>query len=122
MKKTIGEWYGENPKESKDYARIVNSRHLERLSNMLNHRQSGDIAIGGQIDKEERYIAPTLVTNVKHDDPSLMGDEIFGPILPVITYNNSIDEAIGIINKRDPALALYIFTRNEKLAEKGNKK
>lgn len=66
---------------------------------MLNNRKSGEIAVGGEIDRADRYIAPTLVVNVKHDDPSLMSDEIFGPVLPVITYNN-IEEAIGLINKR----------------------
>ncbi len=120
IKKTVKGWYGEDPKKSKDFARIVNDRHVERLSNMLNNRTSGDIVMGGDIDKSERYISPTVVVNVKHDDPVLMGDEIFGPILPVITYS-TMEEAIGLINKREPPLALYVFTHKEKLAEKGNK-
>lgn len=99
MKKTLDAWYGPNPQESESYARIVADRHVDRIASMLNNRTSGEIAIGGQIDKTDRYIAPTLVINVKHDDPSLMGNEIFGPVLPVITYND-IDEAIGLINKR----------------------
>lgn len=117
FKKTMSDWYGNNPQDSDSYARIVNKRHVDRIAAMLNNRSSGEIVIGGEVDKVDRYIAPTVVVNVKHDDPSLMGDEIFGPVLPVITYNN-IDEAIGLINKKDPPLALYVFTKKEKLAER----
>lgn len=117
FKKTMSDWYGNNPQDSDSYARIVNKRHVDRIAAMLNNRSSGEIVIGGEVDKVDRYIAPTVVINVKHDDPSLMGDEIFGPVLPVITYNN-IDEAIGLINKKDPPLALYVFTKKEKLAER----
>ncbi|KAI9482799.1 MAG: Aldehyde/histidinol dehydrogenase [Benjaminiella poitrasii] len=117
FRQTIKKWYGSNPQKSKDLARIVSDRHVERISTMLNQRKSGDIVVGGEVDRNERYIAPTLVINVKNDDPSLMGDEIFGPVLPVITYQD-IDEAIGLINKRDPPLALYVFSQNQKLTEK----
>ncbi|CAO3618492.1 unnamed protein product [Mucor hiemalis] len=117
FKKTMNDWYGKNPQDSDSYARIVNKRHVERISAMLNNRSSGEIVIGGEVDKVDRYIAPTVVINVKHDDPSLMGDEIFGPVLPVVTYN-TIEEAIGLINKKDPPLALYVFTKKEKLAER----
>lgn len=99
FKKTMNDWYGKNPQDSDSYARIVNKRHVERISAMLNNRSSGEIVIGGEVDKVDRYIAPTVVINVKHDDPSLMGDEIFGPVLPVVTYN-TIEEAIGLINKK----------------------
>lgn len=99
FKKTLDGWYGPDPQKSDSYARIVNERHVERLTGLLNNRTSGDVVIGGQIDKTDRYFSPTVVANVKHDDPSLMGDEIFGPILPVLTYND-IDEAIALVNKR----------------------
>lgn len=98
-KKAVEEWYTKNPQQSKDLARIVNDRHTQRLAGILANRKSGDVILGGQVDESDRYIAPTLVINVKHDDPALMGEEIFGPILPVITFSD-VDQAIGIINKR----------------------
>ncbi|KAG2214342.1 hypothetical protein INT47_000898 [Mucor saturninus] len=117
MKITLEKWYGPNPQESESYGRIIADRHVDRIEAVLNNRTSGEIAIGGQIDKSDRYMAPTVVVNVKYDDAALMSDEIFGPILPVISYKE-IDEVIGLINKREPALALYVFTNKEKLAEK----
>lgn len=99
FKNTLSKWYDSDPQESKDFARIVSDRHVDRISTMLNNRTSGEVAIGGEIDKSQRYIAPTVVVNVRHDDEVLMGDEIFGPVLPIITYNE-LDEAIGLINKR----------------------
>lgn len=99
FRKTINKWFGPDPKQSKDYARIVSTRHVDRIMSMLNNRKSGAIAVGGDYDREERYIAPTLVTDVKFDDEVLMGDEIFGPILPVIPYKN-LDDAIHMINKK----------------------
>ncbi|KAI7898292.1 Aldehyde/histidinol dehydrogenase [Cokeromyces recurvatus] len=117
FKQTVKNWYGSNPQKSKDYARIVSDHHVERIKNMLNARKSGDIVFGGEIDKEDRYIAPTLVVDVKENDPILMGDEIFGPILPIITYQD-VDETIRIINKREPPLALYIFSNQRKIIEK----
>ncbi|KAL1936742.1 hypothetical protein VTP01DRAFT_876 [Rhizomucor pusillus] len=117
FRKTINKWFGPDPKQSKDYARIVSTRHVDRIMSMLNNRKSGAIAVGGDYDREERYIAPTLVTDVKFDDEVLMGDEIFGPILPVIPYKN-LDDAIHMINKNHPPLVLYAFTNKKKLAQK----
>ncbi|KAI8979077.1 Aldehyde/histidinol dehydrogenase [Mycotypha africana] len=118
FKKTLHDWYKNDPQKTDSYARIVNERHFDRLANLLQHRQSGDIAVGGHMDRADRYIAPTLITHVRPDDPVLMGDEIFGPILPVITYNEDVEEAMGVIRKREPPLALYIFTKKPQLAEK----
>ncbi|CEG64057.1 Putative Aldehyde dehydrogenase [Rhizopus microsporus] len=116
FKKTVHEWYGPNPKESNNYARIVADRHVDRLQAILDNRKSGQVVLGGQIDKKDRYVAPTLVTNVRFDDPSLMSEEIFGPILPVLTFN-TLEEAIALVNRKDPPLALYVFTQKKKLAE-----
>ena len=66
---------------------------------MLNNRETGEIAIGGDVNISDRYIAPTVITNVNINDKTIMGDEIFGPILPIITYE-SLDDAIGMVNKR----------------------
>ncbi|KAI8878353.1 aldehyde dehydrogenase [Backusella circina FSU 941] len=117
FRKTIESWYGSNPQTSDSYGRIVAERHVTRVANMLNNRESGEIAFGGVVDVADRYIAPTLVTNVNINDKVLMADEIFGPVLPVVTYNN-LDEAIGMINKREPPLVLYVFSNKKTFADK----
>lgn len=96
--KTLNSWYGRNPQESKDYGRIVNHRHFDRLVAILNNRSSGNIAIGGQTDRETRYISPTVISDVRFDD-YLMDNEIFGPLLPLITYSD-IEETMGLISKK----------------------
>jgi acyl-CoA reductase-like NAD-dependent aldehyde dehydrogenase len=96
---TLTNWYGADPQQSKDYGRIVNHKHFDRLLSVLNHRESGKVVIGGQSDRESRYIAPTVITEVDFDDAQLMGNEIFGPILPVITYSD-IEETMGLISKK----------------------
>ncbi|CDH60024.1 fatty aldehyde dehydrogenase [Lichtheimia corymbifera JMRC:FSU:9682] len=117
FRKTVQKWFGSNPKESPYYARMVSERHVKRVVGMLENRKSGAIAVGGDYDVEDRYIAPTLVTDVKFKDEVLMGDEIFGPILPVIPYSN-LDDAIHMVNQNHPPLVLYAFTNKKKLAKK----
>ncbi|XP_076283855.1 aldehyde dehydrogenase type III isoform X3 [Lasioglossum baleicum] len=106
--KVLKEWYGDNPKESPDLARIINENHYHRLVKYLD---GGKIAIGGQCDPAEKYIAPTILVDVKPTDP-IMQDEIFGPILPFINVNNAY-EAIKFINSREKPLSLYIFSNDE---------
>ncbi|KAL0081422.1 Aldehyde/histidinol dehydrogenase [Phycomyces blakesleeanus] len=117
IRETITEWFGENPQQSKDYSRIMNTRHYDRLAGMLDKPHTGTLVIGGERDRETRYIAPTVITNVKFTDQVLMTDEIFGPILPIIYYN-TIDEAISLINKKPSPLALYMFTNDPKLTKR----
>jgi aldehyde dehydrogenase (NAD+) len=100
----INEFYGAEPQESPDYARIVNEPHFHRLEKLLD---SGEVAVGGRADADTRYIAPTVLTGVTLDDP-VMAEEIFGPILPVIAVD-SVQEAIEIVNADDKPLALYSF-------------
>ncbi|OBZ86842.1 Aldehyde dehydrogenase, dimeric NADP-preferring [Choanephora cucurbitarum] len=114
-KRVLEEWYTD-PQTSKDYARIVSERHVKRIADMLNQRQSGEIVVGGTIDLEDRYVAPTLVTGVDFDDPSLMSDEIFGPVLPLITYQ-ALDEAIAMVNRHPSPLALYLFSNQKSSIE-----
>lgn len=104
-KKIIKEFYGENPKASPDYGRIINDRQFQRLVGLL---KTCNIALGGDTDSSEKYIAPTIVTNVKPDD-LIMQDEIFGPILPVLNVDNAY-EAISYITGHEKPLALYIFS------------
>jgi aldehyde dehydrogenase (NAD+) len=112
LKRALREFYGDDPKRSSDFGRIVNERHHRRLAVLL---KDGEIVVGGQADESERYIAPTILRNVSPQAP-IMNDEIFGPILPVLTIR-SIDEAIRFVNARPKPLALYLFTRDAKVED-----
>jgi len=113
MKSELEKVYGANPEKSPDFARVISDRHWVRIEKLL-HR--GDIVTGGDVEQSARYIAPTIIDNVKPDDP-VMQEEIFGPVLPVITVT-SMDEAVKFINGRPKPLALYLFTRSNKLKKK----
>ncbi len=113
LKKEITAMYGENPENSPHLCRIVNDRHLKRLEKLL---ECGDIIVGGEVNEQTRYIAPTLIENVQPNDP-VMQDEIFGPILPVMDYDN-LDEVISFINSRPKPLALYVFTESNDISSK----
>lgn len=106
--KAVQSFYGDDPAQSPDYPRIVNTQHFKRLSNYL---ANGHIISGGDSDSDELYISPTLLDDVSLDDP-VMKDEIFGPVLPVLTFEN-IDEAIDIVHQYPKPLSLYIFTEDE---------
>lgn len=112
MKEQIKHLFGNDPSKSPDYGRIINERHFERLVSLL----EGNIFAGGNHDRASRYIAPTIIQNVTLED-ALMGEEIFGPILPVLEYE-TIDEAIQMINKHSHPLSLYLFTNNKETEEK----
>ena len=103
----IRQFYGNDPSKSPDFARIINDRHFNRLSSYLNQV---NIRTGGQTDASQRYIAPTIVDQVSWDNP-IMKEEIFGPILPVLTYNSS-KEVVEIVNAHEKPLALYYFSSN----------
>jgi aldehyde dehydrogenase (NAD+) len=113
MVSTIREFYGDDPQQSPDYARIVNERHHARLTGLLNE---ADVVTGGRSDVSDRYIAPTILKNVTEDDP-VMQEEIFGPILPVISVS-SIESAIGYVSRRAKPLALYLFARDEDVQDR----
>lgn len=111
-KEYIKEWLGNDPKESDDYGRIVNSEHFNCLVKMLKH---GKIAVGGNFESSQNYISPTVLTDVKPTDP-IMQEAIFGPILPILIVNNA-EEAIEFINKRPTPLSVYVFTQNKKTSQ-----
>ena len=113
LKKYILRFYGANPKESKDYGRIVNEKHTERLKQLIDRDK---VVVGGESDIENRYIAPTVLDRVGWDDP-VMADEIFGPILPVLEFDN-LDTVIKEINRRPKPLALYLFTGSKEVEKK----
>ncbi|MBL1178676.1 aldehyde dehydrogenase [Pantanalinema sp. GBBB05] len=108
MKQWIGVFYGDDPASSPDYGRIINAHHFDRLTSFLKDQTP---IVGGQFDPATRYIAPTILDNVTWDD-AIMQEEIFGPILPVLTYDD-LNTAIAQINSRPKPLALYLFSTNE---------
>lgn len=110
----LKEWFGDNPMESKDLCRIVSERHYQRLVGLL-ERTKGAVAIGGERDETQRFISPTILTGVTGDD-AIMQEEIFGPILPIVTVNNAF-EAINFINAREKPLSLYIFSTVKKIQD-----
>ena len=110
MQKAICRFYGEDPCENSAYPRIVNEQHFDRLAAMLPE----DPAVGGRVDRESLKIEPTLIETTLNDQSPLMTEEIFGPLLPIVPYDN-IHEALGYILSRPRPLALYLFSRNRKL-------
>ncbi|MEG5014767.1 MULTISPECIES: aldehyde dehydrogenase [unclassified Microcoleus] len=113
IKTAIHEFYGDDPQTSPDYSRIINQRQLDRLSGFI---KDGEIVVGGEVKPEDRYIAPTVLDRVSWDSP-VMQDEIFGPILPVLEYDD-FGEAIAQINARPKPLALYLFSKNKEKQER----
>jgi aldehyde dehydrogenase (NAD+) len=108
MRKALRVFFGENPRSSADYGRIVHRAHFDRLVAFL---QDGTVLHGGDHDAETRYIAPTLLGNVAPDAP-VMQQEIFGPILPVLEFDH-LDEALSFIRSRPDPLALYLFSKDK---------
>lgn len=101
----LKEWYGENPQESPDLCRIVTDRHFARLVKFL---ENVKIAVGGKSDASDRFIEPTILIDVKANDP-VMQEEIFGPIFPIVTISD-VQEAIKVMKSKEKPLALYIFS------------
>ncbi|CAH8644891.1 unnamed protein product [Schistosoma bovis] len=110
IEETIKQFLGDNPQKCPDFARIVNVRHFQRLTDLLKQTK-GKVMVGGMSDVNDKYFAPTVVFDVDEED-ILMQDEIFGPILPVLSVK-SPSEAIRIINSKEKPLAIYVFTRNK---------
>lgn len=115
LSKTLREFYGQNIQQSPDYGRIVNLKHYHRLTSLLNSAQM-NIVFGGHSDEDERYIEPTLLDHVTSDS-AIMQAEIFGPILPILTYQ-SLDEAIAFIHQRPKPLSLYLFSEDENATQR----
>lgn len=112
LKAHLNSFYGDDPKKSPDYGRIVNERQFERLTKLITSQEE-NLVFGGESDVEDKYIAPTVFDNITTDD-HLMQEEIFGPLLPILTVNNE-DEAIRLINSREKPLSLYVFSNDKKV-------
>ncbi|XP_066139771.1 aldehyde dehydrogenase, dimeric NADP-preferring-like [Euwallacea fornicatus] len=104
-KEVLLQFFGDNPKEAESYGRIITDRHVQRLQRLI---QSGNVAVGGEVNAAERFVAPTILTGVTQNDP-IMREEVFGPILPIINVS-SCHEAINFINQQEKPLTLYIFS------------
>jgi aldehyde dehydrogenase (NAD+) len=112
-KAALIEFYGEDPKANSDYSRVINAREVNRLAGLIDPKK---IVIGGQSDPAARYLAPTIVYPVTWDDP-IMEEEVFGPILPILTYR-TLDEAFGKIAATPNPLAAFIFSRDQKTIDR----
>jgi aldehyde dehydrogenase (NAD+) len=109
----IRRFYGANPQLSPDYPRIVNEKHFLRLTELM---QAGKVLTGGQSDRQSLFIAPTILDDIAWDDP-IMQEEIFGPILPVLAYDN-LSQAISRVKELPKPLAFYYFSNNRQNGEK----
>lgn len=112
LKQVIQETYGDDPASSPDLSRLVSDRQFDRVAGLL---AGEDVVIGGEHDRETRFIAPTVLENVSWDAP-IMAEEIFGPVLPVLSYER-IEDAIARINSRPKPLALYLFTQDKSVQD-----
>ncbi len=107
IKSAINNMYGDNPVQSRFYPRIVSPEAVNRLKELMNE---GDIYCGGEINENDKYIAPTIIDNIRPDS-AIMQNEIFGPILPVMTFDK-IEEVVDYLSNRAKPLALYYFGNN----------
>ncbi|MDA9460950.1 Aldehyde dehydrogenase [Enterococcus mundtii 3F] len=110
----IKEFYGSDIRNNTDYGRIINDRHFMRLNKLLETDQSFVVA-GGETNREDLFIEPTLIDLPSHEAAS-MQEEIFGPILPILTFD-TIDDAISQVKQYEKPLALYLFTTSNRKKE-----
>ncbi|HDR6267163.1 MULTISPECIES: aldehyde dehydrogenase [Bacillus cereus group] len=113
LRHEIIEQYSKEPLQNENYVRIVSERHFERLCRFL---QDGQVVIGGNYKKDTLHIEPTVLADITWQD-AVMEDEIFGPILPIIEYDN-IEEVIGTIQQHPKPLALYVFSEDKEVQKK----
>ena len=111
-KKAVIDLYGTNPKSNPDYSRIISSRAVDRFVSLIDPSK---VVAGGAADRESRYLDPTILYPITWDDP-IMQDEIFGPILPILTYSN-FDEAIAEVKKHPKPLSGFLFSRDQKTVD-----
>ncbi|MFA6309260.1 MAG: aldehyde dehydrogenase [Clostridia bacterium] len=105
--------YGKDAISNKDFTRIINEKHFERIMNLI---KDEEIILGGKSDAVKLKIAPTILDNVSPDSP-IMQEEIFGPVLPVLTFE-TLDEVENFVVSREKPLALYLFTTDKKVEKR----
>ena len=117
IQKQLREQYGVLPIENPNYGKMINEKHYERVAKLIDRKK---VAFGGYGNRETLRIAPTVMENVTFDDP-IMQEEIFGPVLPILTYE-SFDEVFDILADKPKPLALYLFSENEEHIEAVNER
>lgn len=117
LRTVLQSFFGPDPKASPDYARMIDDRAFQRMTSYVDSavRAGAKVAFGGEMDAATRYVAPTILVDVPADAP-VMQDEIFGPVLPVLTYK-SPEDAVNFVRARPPPLALYVFARSRREAD-----
>lgn len=113
LKRNLNNFYGANPIENKDLPRIINENHFDRLLGLIDEEK---VVFGGGFDREKLKIAPIIMDEVDFFDP-VMGEEIFGPIIPIISYNN-LDELLAKIKRFPKPLAFYAYTQDKNVEDK----
>ena len=113
LKKSVESFYSGDPKDNPDYARIVNSRHHDRVAKLI---EGQEVAFGGETRAEDCYIEPTVLRNVSPDS-AVMQSEVFGPVLPVLRIKD-VGEAIEFVNRGEKPLALYLFSNDSSMEER----
>mmetsp|Transcript_41550 Transcript_41550/g.104786 ORF Transcript_41550/g.104786 Transcript_41550/m.104786 type:complete len:476 (+) Transcript_41550:67-1494(+) len=113
LKEAVVQFYGEEPHQSASYGRIISEAHARRLQALMAH---GEVVHGGEAVPAEKYVAPTILRAVDLAS-ELMTDEIFGPLLPIITFKE-LDEALRFVNERPVCLALYFFSAESRAQER----
>jgi len=108
LKKQILTFYGEDIKNNHEFGRIINQRHFKRLQGLM---EEGKIVFGGETDEDQRYISPTIIDEITWDSP-IMQEEIFGPLIPILTFEK-MEEVASELTKREKPLALYLFTTDK---------
>ena len=114
--RAVHDFYGDDPRSSPDFGRIVNERHFDRLTALIEAGGYEAVVTGGIGDRASRYLAPTVLAGVQ-PDAAVMQEEIFGPILPVVAVAD-VDEAVRFVNARPAPLAMYLFTNDDATAER----
>jgi aldehyde dehydrogenase (NAD+) len=114
LREFIEEFYTKEPKQSSEYSRIINSKHFDRLQLIL-EKEKENIIVGGSCEKKDLFIEPTILDNIKFDS-YVMNEEIFGPILPIIEYENGI-ELLNELRLKEKPLAFYIFSNRQSMIQ-----
>lgn len=114
MKQAVRNLFGEEPLQNPSYTKIIHDKHFKRLKKLL---KNGQIVVGGELDLENRRIAPTIIDDISWEDP-IMQEEIFGPILPVLSFESLEEDVIQVLKNKPKPLALYYFSEDPKKQEK----
>ncbi len=120
-REVLNRYYDPNGKgimQSPDYARLINAKHFDRIRQLLEDalQKGAQVEAGGELDEETRYVAPTLISNIS-EDMLVFQEEIFGPILPILTYSH-LNDALALIHSQPKPLALYFFGKDDGRAKR----